>query len=37
MTKTFQRKAYKLRVLWILHVKLGRFSFFIGLGEVRRT
>ena len=37
MTKTSEAKAPRLRELWSIHVKLGRFSLFVGLGEVQRT
>ena len=37
MTETSQRKAPRLREVWSLHVKIGRWSLFVGLGEVRRT
>ena len=36
MNKNSERKAPRLRELWSLHVKVGRYSFFIGFGEVRR-
>ena len=37
MAKRSEREAPRLRELWSLQVKIGRFSLFVGLGEVQST
>lgn len=37
MSKTSKKPRARLREIWSFHIKIGRFSFFVGLGEVRRA
>ena len=37
MSRGHKARKKKLRELWSLHLVVGRFSIFIGIGEVRRV
>ena len=37
MKKEAKTSKTRLREIWSFHVEVGRFSLFVGLGEVRRT